>query len=689
VLVAAGNDYVFKGFSGGVAIAVGEKGAAVSPGVYVGVIDNTTKAYIGPSARVSARADVHVEAYASEEILSLAVAIAGTVAEKGAGVAGAVMVVDLEATTYAYVDANASVDAGGNVSIAAADRTELDTILGSLGFTIGKSGAGLGASVGVASLSKDTRAYIGANAKVNARGNSVTNLRSYNGQLDSSGFGRTAEDVHGLVVEAYSSEDVWTLLIAGAAALTEEGFALAGTVDVLTIDSDTQAYIAGGAVINGGDNSSAGDKQDVVVSAVNKVKFRSILGSLGVSLGGIAGAVDVGAIRNDTSAYIAGTVNARRDVHVNALANRDIETVVVSVGIGGIGIAASVGVYSAGGNLQDTYSSEGKTGDPLKGSDGATTSDYADDQKAQGKTGITNMLDSNNDPNNDPGTNNTPLVQGKVAAASTKMKNTSLGSSASSTLGANVIGETRTLPRGTAAFIAENATVNAGRHVDVDARERITLNVKIGGVGVGAVGVGAGVGIVTTDSPVTATIGAGASVSAGTVDKSGEVRLDAQLHTTVDVTAFVGTYSASYSLGAAVAVVSDDSDVSAYVAADSLGIQGVMIGAVRNNATTIAEILGLPEYVYCVFGMCLGYPAEAPKQKPRMDQDLVVHREHYEPEKTAAAVAAYDPELRAHYEEIGKATTPDSWSHDIDAKFHPQQREGLRSQLKERGFDFR
>ena len=129
--------------------------------------------------------------------------------------------------------------------------------------------------------------------------------------------------------------------------------------------------------------------------------------------------------------------------------------------------------------------------------------------------------------------------------------------------------------------------------------------------------------------------------------------------------------------------------MSAYLAAESLGIKGVMIGAVRNDAVKIAEILELPNFVYCVFGMCLGYPAEMPQQKPRMVQDLVVHHERYEPAKTAAAVDAYDPALRAHYEDIGKETTPDSWSHDMDKKFHPQLREGLREQLRKQGFNFR
>ena len=129
--------------------------------------------------------------------------------------------------------------------------------------------------------------------------------------------------------------------------------------------------------------------------------------------------------------------------------------------------------------------------------------------------------------------------------------------------------------------------------------------------------------------------------------------------------------------------------MSAYLAAESLGIKGVMIGAVRNDAGKIAEILELPKFVFCVFGMCLGYPAEMPQQKPRMKQDFVVHREKFQPEKVAASVEAYDPELRAHYEKIGKKTTPDSWSHDMDKKFHPQLRESLRAQLKKQGFDFR
>lgn len=133
--------------------------------------------------------------------------------------------------------------------------------------------------------------------------------------------------------------------------------------------------------------------------------------------------------------------------------------------------------------------------------------------------------------------------------------------------------------------------------------------------------------------------------------------------------------------------------MSAYLVAESIGLRGVMIGAVRNDATETAKLLGLPKGVYCVFGMVLGWPAEAPQQKPRMDYDAMVHYEQYGNlrggREASEALDSYDRGLEAHYNSIGKKTTPDSWTHDIASKFSPQRREKLREQLKERGFDFR
>lgn len=129
--------------------------------------------------------------------------------------------------------------------------------------------------------------------------------------------------------------------------------------------------------------------------------------------------------------------------------------------------------------------------------------------------------------------------------------------------------------------------------------------------------------------------------------------------------------------------------MAAYIAAESLGIQGVMIGAVRNDPEKVASLLGLPKRAYPVFGMCLGWPDEAPKQKPRMEHSGIVHYERYDEDAAQAAIDSYDADLKQHYDAIGKPTTDDSWTHDVAKKVGAKQRDGLRAALKNLGFDFR
>src|SRR6185437_12533393 len=70
---------------------------------------------------------------------------------------------------------------------------------------------------------------------------------------------------------------------------------------------------------------------------------------------------------------------------------------------------------------------------------------------------------------------------------------------------------------------------------------------------------------------------------------------------------------------------------SALIAAESLGLGGVYIGAMRNLPEQIAAELGLPPLVFGVFGMSIGYPdPERPTDiKPRLPQSVVLHREQY------------------------------------------------------------
>lgn len=76
----------------------------------------------------------------------------------------------------------------------------------------------------------------------------------------------------------------------------------------------------------------------------------------------------------------------------------------------------------------------------------------------------------------------------------------------------------------------------------------------------------------------------------------------------------------------------------AALAAESLGLGICYIGGIRNNTTSVIELLGLPQYVFPITGMTVGYPENPPRLRPRLRQDAILHWEQYQPEQDAALV---------------------------------------------------
>ncbi|MBS0242234.1 MAG: nitroreductase family protein [Proteobacteria bacterium] len=85
----------------------------------------------------------------------------------------------------------------------------------------------------------------------------------------------------------------------------------------------------------------------------------------------------------------------------------------------------------------------------------------------------------------------------------------------------------------------------------------------------------------------------------------------------------------------------------AVVAAESLGLSTVYIGAMRNNIQRVAELLALPPGAMGVFGLCVGYakPGAESSVKPRLAQEAICFRERYTTANDAKHRAAYDAEL--------------------------------------------
>ncbi|MDP1841714.1 MAG: nitroreductase family protein [Reyranella sp.] len=132
----------------------------------------------------------------------------------------------------------------------------------------------------------------------------------------------------------------------------------------------------------------------------------------------------------------------------------------------------------------------------------------------------------------------------------------------------------------------------------------------------------------------------------------------------------------------------------AVVAAQSIGLSTVYIGAMRNDPIKVAELLGLPPQSFVVFGLCVGYAADGKAQgevKPRLPQSIVLHRERYDAAQEAARRVPYDAEMTkfSARHELQAAT----WTQRVLNRLGPIKsmngRETIRASLKKLGFEIR
>ena len=514
VRVAAGNDHYQMGIAGS---ASGAGTVGIGAGADVLVAKHTTSARVGDSADVRARKDVSVIASGNEEILSIAagLGVGGTV-----GVAGSTSVLSITNVTSATTGTGSVVDADGNVRIVASDDTETDVIDGTL--AAGFGAAGVGGAVGVSRIEKNTTAGVGVDATVKARGNGAAAMQALSGNDLND-----RDAITGLMVEARSSEDLFSVAASGAG-----GFyaGVSGAVTVTSVDSDTTAVIGSGALINQG-VSDGSATQDVNVSARNHARLDAYTGSLALGAVGAAGGVDVGTLRNDTTALIddSAKVASKRDVDVNALTSAEIDSVVVSAS-GGLGaIAGGVAVYSIGRGLD----AEGRSRLETDSGDFGDVNSYADDQSTDDS--VNTLLAGSDD--------------ARIRDAGSRSQAARAGVTISDDL-------TSAAGTGTTATIGD-ADITSGGALDLDARQDLDVTLTAGAAAGGALGLGAGIGVLNINAGTAADIAALAGINSGTT-----VSIDARTVTMSGLTGFAGSFGA-ISADAAVAIVSDESTTEA------------------------------------------------------------------------------------------------------------------------------
>lgn len=424
-----------------------------------------TKAHVDTGAKVTGK-NARVGAAHTTDITYATIAggIAGT-----AAINGAVGVNVLDTKTKAYTEDKTELTATGTadtdgIAITASDATKLHG--GNGGAAIGLAGGGAGLALSVMNLTKDTEAYAGKAAKLDAKGQ--------------------------ISLDAQSSEDIFNLSLQAAGGSYA---GLAGATNVMNLTAITKAYTDTGVEINQKAGYGKDGSKDVSLTAMHEVKemkntVTAASGSGGASVGA---AVDVGNIKTQTNAFLGdgNKVAAGGSVTVEAKDNmHDIMSNAISAAIGFVGLSGSISVYNVGSTMspedQKTLSGQTSENGETVGFDSWVNEELAKINEGTGK------------------------AVGAYDTASLDEVKSSLGKTFASEAPSSA-GE-----KGTLAKIGNSTAIDAAGDVKVQADDTLSAQNIMGSLsGSAAASAGASVSVLNTDTQTKALVDKAAKVTAG------------------------------------------------------------------------------------------------------------------------------------------------------------------------------
>jgi nitroreductase/FMN reductase [NAD(P)H] len=96
------------------------------------------------------------------------------------------------------------------------------------------------------------------------------------------------------------------------------------------------------------------------------------------------------------------------------------------------------------------------------------------------------------------------------------------------------------------------------------------------------------------------------------------------------------------------------------IAAEAAGLGCCPISVIRDHSARISELLALPERVFAIAGLCVGWPADAGWLSPRLSLETTIHTDHFEEHDFAGAVDRYD-RRRARTRPYRQQRAPETW----------------------------
>jgi nitroreductase/FMN reductase [NAD(P)H] len=128
------------------------------------------------------------------------------------------------------------------------------------------------------------------------------------------------------------------------------------------------------------------------------------------------------------------------------------------------------------------------------------------------------------------------------------------------------------------------------------------------------------------------------------------------------------------------------------IAAERAGLGCCPISELRDHATRVSDFLGLPDHVFPVAGLTLGWPA-ASEISLRLPLATTLHTDHFDEAGLRETVEAYDarraemqPYARQRGEDEFSTAAPYTWSEDKTRQYTKPARAGFGAFIRAKGF---
>jgi nitroreductase/FMN reductase [NAD(P)H] len=128
-------------------------------------------------------------------------------------------------------------------------------------------------------------------------------------------------------------------------------------------------------------------------------------------------------------------------------------------------------------------------------------------------------------------------------------------------------------------------------------------------------------------------------------------------------------------------------------AADRVGLGTCPISQIRNHAREVAEILGLPDHVFPVAGLGVGWPAFEGVLTPRLGLDVSLHHDRYDETGLQEKIGAYDrrrnltqPYKSQRYVDKFGSDPDYGWSEDKARQYSVPERADFGAFVRAKGF---